>query len=94
MSRKQAVYVHIQQLSDTFLSLGELKSAVDSAYEQHGDVKFADGSYPDDYGYPCHKIYREITPEEIAKEKQDREAYQREEFERIGNEYGWKYERK
>ena len=92
MSRKRAVYVHIQQLSDTFLSLGELKSAVDSAYEQYGDVEFADGGYPDDYGYPRHKIYREITPEEIAKEKQDQEAHQRKEFERIGNEYGWKYE--
>lgn len=92
MSRKRAIYVHIEQLICSFATLGELKSAVDSAYKQHGDVKFADGSYPDEYGYPCHKIYREITPEEIAKEKQDREAYQREEFERIGNEYGWKYE--
>ena len=92
MSRKRTTYVEIEQLCEGFWSLGHLKAAVDSAYEQYGDVEFADGNYPDDHGYPCYKVIREMTQEEIAKEKQDQEAYQRKEFERIGNEYGWEYE--
>lgn len=92
MSKKRTTYVDIEQLWDGFLSLGHLKAAVDSAYEQYGDVEFEGGHYPADHGYPCYKVIREMTQEEIAKEKQDREASWREEFERIGNEYGWKYE--
>ena len=92
--RMKLYYVYIEQLEGEFTSLGLLKEAVDSAYSEHGDVVF-DDPFPSEFCYPSFEVYREMTSEEILEEealKDYAKNQRRQQFERLGDEYGWKYE--
>jgi hypothetical protein len=82
------------QLDDEFCTLGELKSAVCSAYDEFGNAEFYYDTPVILYSL-CIRIFREKTPEELEEEeksKQRRKNLLRRNWENTARENGWKYE--